>query len=178
MSRKKQIKKENLNSPPSMLVPMADVEERERQHRRNLEDAVVSSVNWQWRQFALNIMNGMQKYEAYAKAYGIDDVETNERSYKVAAACSARLLKKASFRKLYRELLEEQGFSDDIADTRLLQVLTDPSAAYKDVLRAVELFKKLNGKLVERSDITSKGKRIITQPKVISTIQPRKQEKE
>lgn len=174
MSRKRPIKSKNANKPKSELVGAADIESREQEHQRNLEDAVISTVNWQWRKFSLNIMNGMQKYAAYADAYGIEDVENNDRAYKVAAACSARLLKNASFIKYYRELLGEQGFNDDIADTRLLQALTSPDVPWQSVLKAIEQYNKLRGRIVDRSDITSKGRRIL-QPKVVSKIKPRNQ---
>lgn len=153
MSQKKQTPKKNLNNLPAKPEDVKD---------RNLENDLINNVNWEWRVFAVGMMNGKQNYQAYADAYGIEDIETDKKAYQVAAAGATQLLKNIKFRDYWRELIIEFGFNDDVADSRLVQVMTDPKTPAKDVLKAVELFKKLGGKIVDRTDVTSKGNQINT----------------
>lgn len=155
MSRKKPTKNENSSSLPAKREYIQD---------RNLEDDLVGSVDWRWRKFALGIMNGKMNYVAYNEAYKIGDVENDGRAYQVACAAASQLLRNIRFRGYWRELIVESGFNDDVADSRLVDIMTNPNTPPKDVLKAVELFKKLGGKIVDRTDVTTKGKIINNNP--------------
>lgn len=138
----------------SAIINKADHDRAERQRKRDLEDAVLGTVNWQWRLFALGIMNGKENYKAYAEAYDMNDVDRNERAYKVAAVLSSRLLKNVNFRAYWRELLEEQGFNDDVADTQMLRLMADldtPPAVRRATIRD---YNELKGRIVKKNAFT------------------------
>ena len=168
--RKKSRPAKNSNSP---LIPIAIEQERQRQHKQNLEDAIIADINWQWRTFALGIMNGKANYTAYNEAYKIGDVDNNHRAYMVASACAARLLKNAKFREYWRELLGEQGFNHDVVDSQMLKQITSPDTPENVRRAAIRDYNELNGRIVQKTDITSKGRRVQS-PLVISPINSRK----
>lgn len=156
MVQKKQTKSENSSSDSNLPARLDDVQERE----RDIEQDALGSIDWRWRKFALGIMNGKMNYQAYDDAYNIGDVENDEKAYQVACVGASQLLRNIKFRDYWRQLIIESGFNDEVADSRLIQIMTNPSTPAKDVLKAVELFKKLGGKIIDRTDVTSKGKRI------------------
>lgn len=136
------------------IISKADHDRAERERKRDLEDAVLGTVNWQWRKFALGIMNGKENYKAYAEAYDMNDVDRNERAYRVAAVLSSRLLKNVNFRAYWRELLEEQGFNDDVADTQMLRLMADldtPPAVRRATIRD---YNELKGRIVKKNAFT------------------------
>lgn len=151
----KSTKQQKADAPKvSAIIKKAEHDKRERQRRKDLEDAVLGTINWQWRKFALGIMNGKENYKAYAEAYDMNDVDRDERAYQVAAVLSSRLLKNVKFREYWRELLEEQGFNDDVADTQMLRLITDldtPPAVRRATIRD---YNELKGRIVKKNAFT------------------------
>lgn len=139
--------------PATVLDPHAQ-EKADQQRQREAEDAMLGEINWQWRMFALNLMNGLNGYQAYAKAYGIENVETDERAYKVAAASAARLLKNVSFKTFWRELLDEQGFNHDMVDSQLLMLITDPLTPHTVRRAAIRDYNELQGRIIKKQSLT------------------------
>lgn len=151
----KSTKQQKADAPKaSAIISKAAHDRAERQRKRDLEDAVLGTVNWQWRAFALGIMNGKENYRAYADAYDMNDVDRDERAYRVAATLSSRLLKNVNFRAYWRELLEEQGFNDDMADTQMVRLITDletPPAVRRATIRD---YNELKGRIVKKNAFT------------------------
>lgn len=136
------------------IISKAEHNRQEKARKRAIEDEVLGTINWQWRAFALGIMNGKENYKAYAEAYDMNDVDRDERAYRVAATLSSRLLKNVKFREYWRELLEEQGFNDDFADTQMLRLIGDldtPPAVRRATIRD---YNELKGRIVKKSAFT------------------------
>lgn len=114
------------------------------------QQEAVAAINWQWRKFALAIMNGRQMYQAYNDAYEIGDVEKDQQAYQVAAASATRLLKNVKFRKYWRELLEEQGFNDDVVDSQMLTLITDPATPHMVRRAAIRDYNELKGRIIKK----------------------------
>jgi len=151
VNRKKQTKSASSNSPPAKL---GDTQ------LHSPEDYLVGSVDWRWRQFALGIMNQKPNYQAYNDAYQVGDVENDERAYQVACAASSQLLRNVKFRTYWRELIVESGFNDEVADSRLTKVMTDPNTTNGDLVRALKLYSDLGGRIINKTDVTSGGEKI------------------
>lgn len=155
MPRNKRTAKSKRNSavPNAVLDPRAQAKADE-QAKREAENALIGEINWQWRKFALGIMNGLNNYKAYAEAYDIKNVDTDERAYRVAAASAARLLKNVNFKTFWRELLTEQGFNDDVVDSQMLMLITDPLTPHTVKRAAIRDYNELQGRIVKKATLT------------------------
>jgi len=142
------------------LITAAQGKQEREQAEQKRQEAVVSSINWRWRKFALGIMNGKMNYRAYADAYDLTEVEINRKQYQVAAANASVLLKNAKFREYWRELLQEQGFNNDAVDSEMLQLITDPMTPPTVKRAAIKDYNELMGRIVKAVDLTSGGKPI------------------
>lgn len=142
------------NAVPSAVLDPAAQKKADEQRQREQENALIGEINWQWRKFALGIMNGLNNYQAYAQAYDIKDVDTNERAYQVAAASAARLLKNVNFKAFWRELLTEQGFNDDVVDSQMLMLITDPLTPHTVRRAAIRDYNELQGRIIKKATLT------------------------
>lgn len=147
-------KKRNARKVPSAVLDPAAQKKYEEQVRREAEDLDIGTINWQWRMFALGIMNGLNNYQAYAQAYGYKNVETDEREYKLCAVYSSRLLKNDSFRAYWRDLLEEQGFNHDMVDSQMLMLITDPLTPHTVKRAAIRDYNELQGRIIKKASLT------------------------
>lgn len=138
----------------SAIISKAEHDRTQKQRAHETEEYLLGKVNWQWRKFALGIMNGLQNYRAYAEAYDMNDVDRNDRSYKVAAVLSSQLLKNPNFRAYWRDLLEEQGFSDDMADTEMVKLMTDPDTPAAVRRATIRDYNELKGRIVKKQSWT------------------------
>lgn len=130
----------------------------------------VDDINVRWRKVIDDLMNGSTILQAYAHAY---DIETSlPKDYNVAAACGSRLLKNAKFRELWHKVIEERGFSNEVADWQLVDLMTNPK--YEATVRraAIHDYNELTGRIIKKVDTTSGGKPI-QQPVVMPLIEPR-----
>lgn len=151
----KSTKQQKADAPKvTAIVSKAEQDRANRQRAHETEEYLLSKVNWQWRKFALGIMNGLQNYKAYAEAYDMNDVDRNDRSYKVAAVLSSQLLKNPNFRAYWRELLEEQGFSNDMADTEMVKLMTDPDTPAAVRRATIRDYNELQGRIVKKQSWT------------------------
>jgi hypothetical protein len=159
MNQKKPTPKKPASRPLSQgLVLAAHAKKQRADFDAAVEDEVISSENWQWRKFALGMMNGLANYKAYAEAYSMPNVDRDERAYMVAAACSSKLLKNTKFRDYWRELIEEQGFNHDVVDTEALKLITDSDTPPQVRRAAIRDYNELRGRIVKKSTLTdSKG---------------------
>lgn len=140
--------------PTKAIVDAAAEERRRKEQERKAQDKLIGKVNWQWRKFALGLMNGLANYKAYAEAYDINDVDRNERSYRLATVLSTRLLKNASFRAYWRDLLEEQGFNHEVADTEMVRLITDPTTPAAVRRATIRDYNELQGRIVKKQSWT------------------------
>lgn len=136
------------------IISKAQHDREEKQRKADLEDAVLGTVNWQWRTFALGLMNGKENYKAYAEAYDMNDVDRNDRAYRVATTLSSRLLKKVEFRAYWQELIVEQGFSDEMADTEMVKLITDPNTPPAVRRATIRDYNELQGRIVKKNSFT------------------------
>jgi hypothetical protein len=128
-------------------------------------------LNVRWRKVIEERMNGKTMTEAYALAYDIDITKT-KLAYNVATSNASRLLRNAKFQRLWDRMNAERGFSDQMADWQLADLMTNPGVEPAVRRAAINDYNKLRGRVVEKVDHTSKGKRIEA-PAIISTIKPR-----
>lgn len=138
----------------SAIISKAAHDRAEKDKQRAIEDHLLGKVNWQWRMFALGIMNGLPNYKAYAEAYDMNDVDRNDRSYKLAAVLSSQLLKNPNFRAFWRDLLEEQGFNNDVADTEMLRLITNPDTPAAVRRATIRDYNELQGRIVKKQSWT------------------------
>lgn len=136
------------------IISKAEHDRSERQRAHETEEYLLGKVNWQWRTFALGLMNGLPNYKAYAEAYDMNDVDRNDRSYKVAAVLSSQLLKNPNFRAYWRELIEEQGFNNDVADTEMVKLITDPDTPAAVRRATIRDYNELQGRIVKKQSWT------------------------
>lgn len=136
------------------IITKAQADRERKDHERKKEDALLSTVNWQWRKFALGLMNGLPNYKAYAEAYDMNDVERDNRQYQVAAVKSSYLLKNGKFRAFWRDLLEEQGFNDDAVDTEMVKLMTDPDTPPAVRRATIRDYNELKGRIVKKQSWT------------------------
>lgn len=139
---------------PQGVITAAQAQKERDEKQQAQEDVIIGKINWQWRKFALGIMNYLPAYKAYAEAYSIPNVDRDDRAYKVATASSARLLANVSFRKYWRELLEEQGFNDDMVDTQMLMQITDPETPHAVRRAAIRDYNELKGRIIKKQTMT------------------------
>lgn len=136
------------------LITAAQAQAEREQAERAKEDVIISSVNWQWRKFALGIMNGLHTYKAYAEAYSMPNVDRDERAYQVAAAAGTRLLKNVKFRAYWQELLVEQGLNDEVVDSEMLKLITDPETPYAVRRAVIRDYNELKGRIIKKTTMT------------------------
>lgn len=136
------------------IISKAEHDRANRQRQHETEEYLIGKVNWQWRKFALGLMNGLPNYKAYAEAYDMNDVDRNDRSYKVAAVLSSQLLKNPNFRAYWRELIEEQGFNNDVADTEMVKLITDPDTPAAVRRATIRDYNELQGRIVKKQSWT------------------------
>lgn len=136
------------------ILSRAELEKQKREQQRRLEDHIIAGTNWQWRKFALGLMNGKPNYLAYAEAYDMNDVERDQRAYQVAAACATQLLKNTKFREFWRDLIVEQGFNNEIVDSETVRLITDPDTPPAVRRATIRDFNELQGRIVKRNAFT------------------------
>ena len=139
--------------PAAVLDPNAQ-KKADEQAKREAENVDIGTINWQWRKFALGIMNGLNNYQAYAQAYDYRNVETDEREYQLCAVYSSRLLKNDKFRAYWRDLLEEQGFNNDMVDSQMLMLITDPLSPHTVRRAAIRDYNELQGRIIKKASLT------------------------
>lgn len=130
----------------------------------------VDEINVRWRKVIENLMNGNTILDSYASAYEIE-IGT-PKGYNVAAASGSRLLKNAKFRDLWHKVIEEQGFNDETADFRLLDLITNPGIEPTVRRAAIHDYNELTGRIIKKTDLTSGGKPIEA-PAIMPAIEPR-----
>lgn len=140
--------------PVQGLITAAQAQAEREQAEAAEQAALVSTVNWQWRKFALGIMNGLHTYKAYAEAYSMPNVDRDDQAYKVAAAAGTRLLKNVKFREYWRELLDEQGLNDEVVDSEMLKLITDPEVPYAVRRAAIRDYNELKGRIIKKQTMT------------------------
>lgn len=153
MSRKQPTRKKSANSTKAKNPNAIVVSERSKEQREK-EEKLLRETNWQWRKFALGLMNGLANYKAYAEAYNMPNVDRDERAYQVAAANASRLLKNAKFREMWRALIIEQGFNHDVVDTEALKLITDADTPPQVRRAAIRDYNELMGRIVKRTTLT------------------------
>ncbi|MFA5172603.1 MAG: hypothetical protein WC426_13660 [Sulfuriferula sp.] len=136
------------------LVTAADVKRANDNAKKAQEDIILAGVNWQWRKFALGLMNGLANYKAYAEAYNMPTVDRDERAYMVAAACSSKLLKNAKFLEYWREIIKEQGFNHDVVDVQALKLITDEDTPPAVRRAAIRDYNELQGRIIKKATMT------------------------
>lgn len=136
------------------IISKAQLDREQADRERAEQEALVGGINWQWRKFALGLMNGLPNYKAYAEAYDMNDVDRDEKQYMVAAAVSSRLLKNAKFRAYWRELLEEQGFNHDTVDSEMVRLITDPLTPPAVRRATIRDYNELQGRIVKKQSWT------------------------
>lgn len=133
------------------------------------DENAVDDLNVAWREVIEGLMSGLPMYKAYAKAYDFDTEDIRQR--KVAESNGSRLLRNAKFRKVFRRVIEERGFNDEIVDWRLADIINNPATADKDRIKAIKHYNEMTGRAVRRTDITSNGETVA--PIILSEIKPR-----
>lgn len=122
------------------------------------DESLAEIRNYKWRAVIDELMNGAKITDAYAKAY---DIDVNVPSkYHVAAANGSRLLRNAKFKALWRKVLEERGFSDEMADWQLTDLMTNKAYEPKDRFKAIKHYNELRGRITTNVDVKSAGERI------------------
>lgn len=141
---------ENNTAKSSAVLDLSD----QRQQEKKAEDKLLANTNWQWREFALGLMNGLANYKAYAVAYNMPNVDRDNRAYMVAAASSSKLLKNAKFRDYWRALIIEQGFNHDVVDAEAMKLITDPDTPPQVRRAAIKDYNELTGRIVKKQALT------------------------
>lgn len=158
MPQKKPIRQRSVDSvkakPKAGLLDVAAQQRAEKNAREAQEQALLGSTNWQWRKFALGLMNGLNNYKAYAEAYSMPNVDRDDRAYQVAAAAASRLLKNVKFREYWRELIVEQGFNHDVVDTEALKLITNEDTPPQVRRAAIRDYNELTGRIVKKQALT------------------------
>lgn len=97
--------------------------------------------------------------ECYTEAYDVDQRKPNW--YMVAAAGASRLLKNVKIIARINEILNETGFND-VAIDKQLSFLVHQHADFNAKLGAIKEYNKLKQRIVERADLTSGGRPLIS----------------
>ena len=121
------------------------------------DEELPGEFNWNWRQVITGLMEGKPGYIAYAEAYEID-INESEKRRRVAESNYSQLLRNTKFRALWKRVLEEAGFNDDLVDSRLIHFIIDPGTPVKDAVVAIKHFNELRGRVIRRTDLTSGDK--------------------
>ena len=129
------------------------------------------NYNWNWREVIKDLLEGEAGYIAYANAYEIDITEPRGR--RVAEANYSRLLRNAKFTRLWKQVLEEQGFNEHNMDAVMLKMIADDMTPHQTRRALIRDFNELNGRIVKRTDFTSDGERVQVVPMVVSDIKGR-----
>lgn len=96
--------------------------------------------------------------ETYLEVYDIDKTKPNW--YKTACAAASRLLSNVKVIARISELLEEEGLNNAFIDKQLKFLVTQ-YADFGSKLGAIREYNKLKQRIVEKTDITSGGDKII-----------------
>lgn len=162
---------QNPTKPDQIALPLEGVEVNELPEEPWVTDAEAAEMrNYKWREVIDDLMNGAKITDAYAKAY---DIEVKIPSkYNVAASNGSRLLRNAKFKELWRKVLEERGFSDEMADWQLTDLMTNKKYEPGDRFRAIKHFNELRGRVIKNIDLKSGGKPIEA-PAIMPAIEPR-----
>lgn len=149
----------------------AQLEENELPEEPWVTDPDAAEVrNYRWREVIDELMNGAKITDAYAKAY---DIDVNVPSkYNAAAANGSRLIANDKFKALWRKVIQEHGFSNEMADWQLTDLMTNPKYEAKDRFKAIKHFNELSGRIITKTDLTSGGKPIEA-PAIMPAIEPR-----
>lgn len=135
------------------------------------DDNAAEFRNIRWRKVIDGLMSRKTITQAYADAYDIDITKTKLQE-NVASTNGSRLLRNAKFKALWDRVNAEHGFNDQMADSQLLDLMTNPGVEPKDRRAAIADYNKLRGRIIDKFDHTSKGKRIES-PAIMSEIKPR-----
>jgi len=128
------------------------------------------NFNWQWREVIRSLLYGEDAYVAYAQAYEIDiSAESGKRQ---AMANSSRLIRNDKFKRLWRQVLDETGFNAETMDSVTLSMIKDESTPHQTRRALIRDFNELNGRIVNRTDLTTLGEKI-ERPVVMAEIKPR-----
>lgn len=141
---------ENSEGKSSAVLDLSD----ERRKEKQAEDKLIAKTNWQWREFALGMMNGLNNYKAYAIAYNMPNVDRDKRAYQVANAAASRLLQNVNFRDYWRALIIEQGFNHDVVDAEAMKLITDPDTPPQVRRAAIRDYNELTGRIVKKQALT------------------------
>lgn len=95
--------------------------------------------------------------DSYVEAYNANT--NNPNWYKVAQVSASKLLSNPMILARINELLPDLGFSDEFADKELSFVMTQ-KADFGAKISAIKEYNKLKQRIIEKTDITSKGKQI------------------
>jgi hypothetical protein len=95
--------------------------------------------------------------ETYLEVYDVDHSKPNW--YKTACAAASRLLSNVKVIDRISELLEEGGLNDAFTDKQLKFLITQ-YADFTSKLGAIREYNKLKQRIIDKLDLTSKGKRI------------------
>lgn len=96
--------------------------------------------------------NGVQ---TYIEVYEPDQSKPNW--YKTACVCASVMLSNAKIYNRINELLQDQGLNEAFADKQLL-FLMQQQADFTNKLGALKEFNKLKQRIIDRADVTTKGK--------------------
>lgn len=98
--------------------------------------------------------NGVQ---SYLVAY---DIDTSKRgAYGVAQAASSRMLSNVMILKRINELLQLGGLNEEFVDKQLNFIITQ-NVDFSSKIAGIREFNKLNGRITEKIDHTTKGKEL------------------
>lgn len=94
---------------------------------------------------------------AYAEAYNIS--LTDKGKYKVAQAAASRLLSNVMILDRINEIFEARGLNDAFVDKQL-ELLITQNADFSAKTAAIREYNKLKQRIIDKTDITSKGEKI------------------
>lgn len=102
--------------------------------------------------------------ESYCEAYNVD---TNKPNWNAVARQSAsKLLTNSNILVRINELIETTAFNDEHADKQLSFLITQ-HGDLGSKLGAIKEYNKLKQRIIDKTDITSKGKAIATVVKIV-----------
>lgn len=97
--------------------------------------------------------------DSYVEAYDVDKTKPNW--YDSAASSASRLLRNVKITTRINEILEQTGFNDAFIDKQL-SFLVAQHSDFGSKLGAIKEYNKLKQRIIERQDITTKGKELPT----------------